>query len=88
MRRAQLNRVHADPTAVAGRQAQDVFASPLDRRQAQVRSSAWAGPYRCLKRRRPYRYEAVDLSFSADLPADLDVVTDYPDMFERVVIAS
>ena len=50
---------------------------------------ARAGPYRCLKRRSLYRYEAVDLSFSADLPVDPDgLVTDYPDMFERVIIAS
>jgi Putative glycolipid-binding len=45
--------------------------------------------YRCLKRRSLYSYEAVDLSFSADLPVDPDgLVTDYPDMFERAVIAS
>jgi hypothetical protein len=32
---------------------------------------------------------SVDLSFSADLPVDPDgLVTDYPDIFERVVIAS
>jgi hypothetical protein len=61
----------------------------LDRRQAQVRSPAWAGRYRCPKRRSLYRYEAVDLSFSTDLPVDPDgLVTDYPDMFERVVITS
>jgi hypothetical protein len=45
--------------------------------------------YRCLKSRSLYRYEAVDLSFSADLPVDPDgLVTDYPSMFERVAIAS
>jgi uncharacterized protein len=45
--------------------------------------------YRCLARRSLYRYEAVDRSFSADLPVDPDgLVTDYPGMFERVDIAS
>jgi hypothetical protein len=78
-RRAQLNRVHADPTAVAGRQAQDIFAPPLDRRRAQVRPPAWVGPYRCLERRSLHRYEPVDLSFSADLPVGPGgLVTDYP----------
>jgi hypothetical protein len=45
--------------------------------------------YTCLKRRSLYRYEAVDRSFSADLPVNPDgLVTDYPGMFERVDIAS
>ena len=45
--------------------------------------------YRCLARRSLYRYEAVDRSFSADLPVDSDgLVTDYPGLFERVAIAS
>ena len=45
--------------------------------------------YRCLARRSLYRYEAVDGSFSADLPVDPDgLVTDYPGLFERVAIAS
>jgi hypothetical protein len=41
--------------------------------------------YRCLERGRLYRYEAVDHSFSADLPVDSDgLVTDYPGLFKRV----
>jgi uncharacterized protein len=45
--------------------------------------------YTCLKRHSLYRYEAVDRSFSADLPVDPDgLVTDYPGLFERVAIAS
>jgi uncharacterized protein len=45
--------------------------------------------YRCLACRSLYRYEAVDRSFSADLPVDADgLVTDYPALFERVAIAS
>jgi hypothetical protein len=45
--------------------------------------------YRCLERRRLYRYEAVDGSFSAHLPVDPDgLVTDYPGLLERIAIAS
>jgi hypothetical protein len=45
--------------------------------------------YRCLGRRSLFRYEAVDRSFSADLPVDPDgLMTDYPGLFERVAIAS
>ena len=41
--------------------------------------------YRCLERGKLYRYEAVDRSFSADLPVDSDgLVTDYPGLFKRV----
>ena len=41
--------------------------------------------YRCLEPCRLYRYEAVDRSFSADLPVDEDgVVLDYPTLFDRI----
>lgn len=41
--------------------------------------------YRCLQRGHVYRYEAVDRSFSADLPVDDDgIVLDYPTLFDRV----
>jgi len=41
--------------------------------------------YTCLQSRRLYRFEAVDGSFSADLPVDEDgFVLDYPTLFKRV----
>ncbi|WP_185985658.1 putative glycolipid-binding domain-containing protein [Aureimonas mangrovi] len=41
--------------------------------------------YTCLLSGRLYRYQAVDGSFSADLPVDEDgLVTDYPTLFARV----
>jgi len=41
--------------------------------------------YRCIATDTLYRYEAVDRSFTADLPVDRNgLVTDYPSLFVRV----
>lgn len=41
--------------------------------------------YICLRQDALYRYEAVDRSFSADLPVDEDgLVVDYPTLFKRL----
>ena len=40
--------------------------------------------YTALEDDRLYRYEAIDRSFSADLPVDEDgIVLDYPSLFRR-----
>lgn len=41
--------------------------------------------YTCLDNDRLYRFETADGSFAADLPVDADgLVTDYPDLFQRL----